>query len=96
MPKTMAVKITEANYDIAVACLRAGFAANWPKSETLGAFLVINELKSIEASDSGISHREPPLLVISNSWMDAERFNSTYRFIDPKQKGNTFAEVEKI
>lgn len=95
--KTMAVLITEDNYSVAAACLPAGFAANRSMKEKIGAYLIINELRCI--TDFRKARKDPhyrPILAIENKWLDKKRFEVEYRFVDPKEFGETFAEVEKI
>lgn len=52
MIKTMAVKITEETYPIAIACLPPGFAQTNKKC-VLGSYLVINDLQFPDISFDG-------------------------------------------
>jgi hypothetical protein len=52
MIKTLAVKITEETYPIAIACLPPGFASTNKKC-VLGSYLVINDLQFPEISFDG-------------------------------------------
>lgn len=90
MPKTMATKITEENYPIAVACLAAGFATI-PINKVLGCYLVINELIAENMEGEGIR----PYLVVGNFWMKETLFNEIYEFAAPGTE-DRFVEVRKI
>ncbi len=91
MLKTMAIKITEDNYPVAVACLAAGFAA-LPLKKVLGGYLVINKLEVKNFSKEGTR----PYLVIGNSWMTEKMFNLSYEFVENEYDHEEFAEVTKV
>ena len=87
MLKTMAVQISENNYDIAAACLPGGFAL-YPLKNVLGCYLVINELDIQHFKKEG----NRPYLTVSNSWETAERFHEKYSFM-AKETPDKFVEV---
>ncbi len=91
MLKTMAVKITEDNYPIAVACLAAGFAT-YPVKEVVGCYLVINEL----GVDTFKHEGDRPFLVVGNSWMTEKLFNETYQFVEDMNDPKEFGEIIKL
>lgn len=91
MLKTMAVRITKENYPIAVACLAAGFATI-PLKETLGCYLVINEISAESFRKEGIR----PYLVVSNIWMTTKSFIDTYQFVDEMYDPEEFGEIIKL
>ncbi len=91
MLKTMAVRITKDNYSIAAACLAAGFATI-PLRETLGCYLVINEMHAENFRKEG----KHPYLVISNSWMTTKTFVDTYQFVDDMYDPEQFGEIIKL
>lgn len=86
---TMAVKITEETYPIAVACLAGGFA-KFAFSKVEGRYLVINELQiKIPKKD------DRPILIVGNGWMEEDYFKKNYTFVE-KETPNKFASVRKI
>lgn len=89
MLKTMAMKITEHNYDVAVSCLSAGFI-QVPRSKPIGCYLVINEVDAVVFKNSG----DRPWLVVVNSWMSAEIFGDMYDWVD-FETDNMFVEVRR-
>lgn len=84
--KTMALKITEKSYPVAVACLPAGFMNIAPK-ETFGNYLVINEV-AVESSEDGVDK----ILRVGNGHYEAELFKETFEFVENELKTN-FTEV---
>lgn len=87
--KTMAVKITEKTYPIAVACLAAEFLTASPK-ETYGHYLVINRVVP-ETSETG----PMKAFYMQNKTYSEEAFRASYEFVDGELKTN-FAEVRPI
>ena len=74
--KTMALVITEKNYDIVAAILPAGFL-NIPLQRCLGAVLVLNEThgRRLKLKDG----TERFVKEIGNSWMSASDFADKYK-----------------
>lgn len=72
--QSMATIISGNNYQIAVACLAAGFAMI-PREEVFGKVLVINEYETKTFDSEG----ERPYLTLCNSWMTQEMFHENYR-----------------
>jgi len=89
MLQTLAVKIDEDSYNIAVACLSAGFI-NVPKEKAIGSYLVINEptFKLLESGEN--------IIVISNSWTSEVDFHEHYIFITEAKGEGQFSPIERI
>jgi hypothetical protein len=84
----MAMKITEKNYFIAVACLGSKFAT-FPTEEIYGCYLVINNVQT------DLFFKEETYPEYNNSWLFKKDFNKCYKFTD-KELTNQFAEVQEI
>lgn len=84
--KTMALKITEKSYPVAVACLSGSFAIDSPK-HAMGRYLVINEVNTI-------STEFEKAFALSNRLYTKEEFAEIYEFVDPELKTN-FTEVRR-
>lgn len=78
--QSMASIISEINYQIAVACLPAGFAM-LPREEVFGNVLVINEFETKYFDNEG----ERPYLTLCNNWMTVELFHENYRVAEAYQ-----------
>lgn len=87
--KTMAVKITEKTYPVAVACLAVDFLTAPPK-ETYGDYLVINR---VVPGTLGSEHKKT--FYMQNKNYSEEAFRASYEFVDGELKTN-FAEVRPI
>lgn len=85
--KTMAVKVTEKNLPVAIACLGADFA-RIPEKSALDYYLVINEV--------GIVDDAPALkITLTNTYYTREEFFETYEFVEKELKTN-FTEVRHL
>jgi len=109
MIKTMAVKITEENYPIAVACLGAGFATT-NKQCTIGAYLVINDWQYPDFSQPGYIPRPPRvvrydapiapprqnnMLVLKNFWTSKVMFKEEFKAVGEVTDKTSFFEVTR-
>ena len=87
--KTMAIRITEDTYSIAVACLPPTFA-QIGKDLVFGTYLVINAL------DTTVDENEQQVkLSLTNFWSTEELFLVEYDFVGPVRK-TLFTEVVKM
>ena len=92
--KTMALVITEKNYDIVAAILPAGFL-NVPLQKCLGAVLVLNDThgRRLKLKDG----TERFVKEIGNGWMSIQNFEENFKTangskLSPKQ----FVEVKRV
>ena len=93
--ETMALVITEKNYDIVAAVLPAGFLNVLPVSKTYGCVLVLNEthgcrLKLKDGTERFVKE-------IGNSWMSASDFADKYKTANgSKLSSKKFFEVKLV
>ena len=87
---TMAMRITEDTYPIAVACLPA-VVATMPVKNVVGKYLVINDLSTRHTKDGAARFS----LEVGNSWMPKRVFKDNFAFVKKELPGR-FAEVKKI
>lgn len=85
---TQAIVISENNYNLAVACLPAGFAII-PRHKVYGYLLIINDLVAVGKG------KKRPTLAIDNLWISVADFERRYisfgELVDTQ-----FVEVERV
>ena len=88
--KTLACRIDENTYPIAVACLPGGFATI-PFAKVNGCYLVLNEITAItRGTDTS------PVAALTNGWLKSYEFDSRWRLWAKDDALFPFYEVERI
>lgn len=86
---TQAIVISDKTYNLAVACLPAGFATI-PQHKVFGNLLIINDLVA-----TPVGKKKRPVLSVDNLWIDVEAFHR--RFISfGELDDKRFVNVERV
>ena len=88
--KTQAIKINEATYPIAMACLPPAFATI-PLYKVLDHWLVINEIIAQYPKKQG-----PATTSIGNHWLNDYDFSETYSLMSDPDKNTGFSDVLRV